>query len=82
MTEVNVKELDFADVVELFSDGYGTATVRNTTEDEVILDRPYIHTSDFICTGGVITYIGLEEVRLSKLDTRKVTLVRRGNVEK
>lgn len=57
-------ELKLTDQIRLFEDPYGWATVREITEEEVILTRPYIATADFSYTGGVMTYIGLEEVKL------------------
>jgi hypothetical protein len=62
---IKVRELKLADKVRLFDQAYGDATVKQIKEDCVILTRPYVQTADFSYTGGVITYIGIEEVTLS-----------------
>jgi hypothetical protein len=72
---VKASQLKLADKVQLFDGGYGTATVQQITEDTVTLVRPYIQTADFSCTVGVITYIGLEDVKLYIGDTREVELL-------
>ena len=67
MTPINLKahELKLADIVELFDDGYGTATVVQITESEIHFFRPYVHTADFSYTGGVIHTIGFEYCKYS-----------------
>jgi hypothetical protein len=46
---------------------FGTATVKNISKQEGSLNeyvtffRPYVHTSDFKTTAGVICYVGIEE---------------------
>lgn len=57
---VPMKNLKLGDRVELFEGAYGTATVIQIEDDKVTFYRPYIHTSDFSYTGGVIPYIGTE----------------------
>lgn len=65
------RELQLADVVQPDLDyGYNYLTVKQITASEVVLVRPFIHTADFSYTGGVLTYIGLEEVRVHLDDTR------------
>ncbi|HEX9804595.1 MAG TPA: hypothetical protein VGA67_02850 [Candidatus Dojkabacteria bacterium] len=78
MELLKVNELNLADVVDLELESYSFATVENITEDDVILKRPYIHTSDFSYTGGVIVYTGMEEVKLlKKYDSRLFKVVLR-----
>ena len=43
---------------------YHTATVIKITDTEVRVFRPYVHTSDFTYTGGIIPYTGIEEFGL------------------
>lgn len=75
---VRPDDLRLADVVELFDGEFSSAIVRQITADRVTLVRPYMAHDDFSYTGGVITYIGTEEVTLCVADTRTVTLLKRG----
>ena len=45
---------------------FNVAVVKNVTEDYVHLFRPYIHTSDFSSTAGVICYHGHEDFALHR----------------
>lgn len=47
---------------------YSDCTVIKIDETGVTVMRPYVHTSDFVYTGGVIGYIGIEQYTIS-LDT-------------
>lgn len=70
---VLVSELQLGDIITLF-EGYGAATVYRINPDSSRqVWRPYVTTSDFEYTGGVIPYIGLEDLALSP--TRTVTLL-------
>lgn len=77
--KVGIGTLSLGDIVQLFDDGYGTATVVQITDDEVHLFRPYVHTADFSYTGGVIPYIGTETVKLWRKDSRDIKLLRKGD---
>ena len=71
---IKVSELQLADVVSIFPDAsYSTATVKQIKDGYVTLFRPYVHTADFSYTGGVITYIGIEEFTIP-IDDRVVTV--------
>ena len=62
---VEIKDLKLGDVVNLDTQAYGHATVRKINEDgTVVVFRPYVHTEDFSYTGGVICYIGTENITL------------------
>lgn len=75
--KVKISELQLADVISMeMSEGYDTATVEQITEDNVKVIRPYVHTADFSCTSGVITYLGWETINLCYFD-REVILLRR-----
>ena len=69
-----IAELNYGDTVNLFEgmseDTYGHATVTQITDEEVVLTRPYLHTSDVIYTGGIISYMGWEVCRYRKDDLR------------
>lgn len=67
--EVRLCDLELGDVVELFEGPYGHATVKKITDDQVTFFRPYVHHDDFSYTGGVICYIGIEEVAFFKSDS-------------
>lgn len=58
-----VRELRLADVIELFEGPFGTGVVRQITDDEVIISRPYGVTGDFSYTGGVPYSTGIEECK-------------------
>ncbi len=64
MANVKVSTLELGDVVKLFDGAYSYGTVQQVTEHEVFIFRPYVHTADFSYTGGVMTYIGQETVRV------------------
>lgn len=63
--KVKVSDLKLGDVVQLFNDAYGTATVyRKDPQGNAQVWRPYVKTEDFAYSGGVIPYIGLEDFSL------------------
>jgi hypothetical protein len=77
---VKRSELQLADVIDPFPD-YGfdawqAAIVKQITETEIRLFRPYGATADFSYTGGVICYVGIEEYALPR-DDSAVLLIRR-----
>jgi hypothetical protein len=73
---VELKDLKLGDVVRLDLQAYGDATVRKINADgTVVVFRPYVHSEDFSYTGGVICYIGTEDVTLHGAP---VVLVKRG----
>ena len=75
--KVSVNTLGLGDVIKLFDDAYGYATVRQVFPDgNAQVWRPYVRTADFSYTGGVIPTIGLEDMRLWSGTT--VELVRKG----
>ena len=75
-TTVDGKDLRLGDVVRLYDDAYADATVKNVTNAVVTLFRPYVVTADFSYSGGVICYVGIEEIHTS-INTTFV-LVRKG----
>lgn len=63
-TLLKASDLQIGDIVRTSPDvpgPYRDATVFQIKDGRVHLVRPYIHTADFIYTGGVITYVGQEE---------------------
>lgn len=78
--KVSAKHLKVGDVVLAnFADPfYACQTVKQVTEDEVVFFRPYVQTSDFTTTGGVICYVGIEEYRVPRTGFQ-YELVRRGH---
>lgn len=74
---VTAEHLQLADVLKLGDYPFSYAVVKRITEDEVICFRPYATTADFSYTGGVIPYIGIEEVSLYKHDGREVEVIER-----
>jgi hypothetical protein len=79
--KVKASELALADVVKVFDDAYGYATVTQVTEDEVTLFRPYVHTSDFSYTGGVIPYVGVETTKVWRKGSTEFELLKKGAVK-
>jgi len=60
------------------NDGYSDSTVINITDKGVTLFRPYVQTSDFICTDGLIPYIGMEKYTV--LPDTQVTVLRESTI--
>jgi hypothetical protein len=68
---VNVDKLQISDRVRLNFMKHSTfnvAVVKQITDIEVILFRPYVHTSDCVYSSGVICYHGHEDIKLFKSD--------------
>ena len=72
--QVSASGLKLKDVVDLDFQ-YGYATVTNIKDGVITLFRPYVHTSDFSYTGGVIPYIGFEIITVSQHGIRSFMLV-------
>ena len=76
-TIVEHRELQLGDRVRLFEGAFNDATVINVTETVVTVFRPYVHTSNFSTTGGLIPYLGFEEFDLYRDSDKTVTLLYR-----
>lgn len=72
----DIISLDFADIV------YDVATVTQIEDGKVTLTRPYLQTSNFTCTSGVIPYLGWEEIIYSLSDARPLRRLRESDVVK
>lgn len=62
-------ELRLADTIDIGgmgSNGFTTAIVKQVTDTQVTLFRPYGATADFEYTGGVICYVGIEEYQIPR----------------
>jgi len=73
--KIKSKDLQLRDIIILYPDmPYCCCTVKNIKPIEnsehilITLFRPYIHTSDFSYTSGVICYIGFEEFTIIESD--------------
>ena len=77
-TLVPLASLGLGDVVRISGhNAFNDATVKRLNQDGTVqVVRPYIQTADFSYTGGVITYIGLEEFAMHGAD---VELIRKGD---
>lgn len=64
--KVRAALLRIGDKVQAFDGPFGSAIVTNVTETDVMLFRPYGTSEDFLCSGGVIPYIGIEQFSLSR----------------
>lgn len=63
---VNGSELEIGDRIDLeWTDGWSTAIVKNIDSNDVYneikLFRPYGTTAGFVCLGGTICYVGIEQ---------------------
>lgn len=78
---VKVNELKLRDTVSLNNPRnsepwpFMTATVYKVTQERVYLWRPYVSTSEFETTAGVIPYIGIEDLELWRGDSREIVLL-------
>lgn len=72
-TKIKARDLQLADVIEITTGGYRTATVKQIQDGYATLFRPYVHTDDFSYTGGVICYIGIETFQI-RMDESELTL--------
>jgi len=77
MQKVKYSDLKLRDIVDLESGDYSIATVIQITDRGIKFFRPYVMTSDFSYTAGVIPYIGFEEFHTEPYKDREITLVRR-----
>jgi len=93
-TTVKASTLQIGDIVRIAAgvdEGYSDCTVYQIEKRRsglgvlqremtiVHLVRPYVHTADFLCTAGVITYIGQENFQV--YDETEVYLMRRAHPE-
>ena len=69
-SNVTAVELRIGDVVDLFDGPWATAIVRKIEDNTVLFFRPYGTHADFICTGGVICYTGIENYSEMIADNR------------
>ncbi len=74
------------DRVNLFADQpgapFGWATVVDVDENYATVVRPYVHTSDFTTTSGLMSYLGQEICKLDRTSSRVHTVVFRTTVPK
>jgi hypothetical protein len=76
-TETPQPEIGLGDVVKCGEGAYMTATVCKVNEDGTVdLFRPYTHTADFSYTGGVICYVGIEDIKSA--NPARLTLIEKG----
>ncbi len=74
--ELGVRDLRLADVVTMKGavSVFAASVVKQITETEITLFRPYVHTDDFSYCGGVICYIGVENYKVG-LDSTALFMV-------
>ena len=73
--QVKIRDLKLADVVGLGEYPFSDAVVKQIKDGCVTVFRPYAITADFSYTGGVIPYIGIEEIIYYQSDDRGVELL-------
>jgi hypothetical protein len=82
--EVTIKELQIGDTIRVglnADHGYHDCTVYNVEHGTVYVVRPYVHVSDFVTSGGVITYLGEEKFSMSVDSSAMVRLLSRRDPE-
>ena len=73
LKRVKVADLRIRNVIRLFEGAYGIATVYRINEDKSVqVWRPYITTANFEYTGGVIPYIGLEDLAINGVEVELI----------
>lgn len=76
----HMQNVSLGDIVELScisTAPYRHCTVSKLNEDGTVnLFRPYVHTSDFSYTGGVICYVGIENI--DSVNPAHLTLIEKG----
>lgn len=81
METVRRLDLEIGDIVRLNgTEWYNDCTVYQVKDGNVHLVRPYVHCADFICTAGVITYLGEEKFSVPA-DATAITLLSSRNPE-
>jgi hypothetical protein len=60
--KIKFKDLQIGDIVSLGDFAFSHAMVKNRTETEVVMYRPYLARPSFTYTGGVITLTGHETI--------------------
>lgn len=73
-------ELRLGDVIKTFDGPWGTAIVKNVTEHEVELFRPYGHNADFSMTSGILCYVGIEQYKIPKDSKMQYEVYRRQEI--
>lgn len=77
--KIKIRDLQIGDIVALdFSGGFNHAMVKNKTEKEVILYRPYLARPTFTYTGGAIMLTGHETINYSIDSNTEFELVEKG----
>ena len=74
------KDMQLADVVQMvggFNEGWGASIVKQVTDQDVTIFRPYGHHANFSYTGGVICYVGIDEYNLRRDSSVEYELLRR-----
>jgi hypothetical protein len=75
---VQAKDLRLADVVQIKGFGpWNHAIVKQVTDTQVHLFRPYGSTADFSYTRGVICYVGIEEYSVPRNELEWTVLDRK-----
>lgn len=76
---IKLSDLSLGDTVRLGAEGFMDAVVRQIKDGKVRLFRPYVATADFVYTGGVIPYIGIEDFEMMVTDSATILRVRRAD---
>ena len=74
---ITPREMQLGDVIRNGDSPFSDSTVKQIKDNMITLFRPYVHTSDFSYVGGVITYIGIEEYKISVDSDREYQLIQR-----
>lgn len=78
MSEPKIGLGDVVNFRGIADEGYNTATVSQVYDDGTVdLFRPYVHTADFSYTGGVICYVGINNI--SRVNPERLILIRKSS---
>jgi hypothetical protein len=77
---IKVRDLRVGDLLKQFDGPFGTAMVKQVTEDSVVLHRPYGANGGFIYAGNqTICYTGVEETTFLKNSVQEFHVYTREN---
>lgn len=75
--KVEKPRIELGDVVSMNDGPFMDCTVCKVNEDGTVnLFRPYVHTADFSYTGGVICYVGIENI--NSVNPANLNLIQKG----
>ncbi len=83
ITKITPKQMQLGDTVRYqpFGSAWNVAIVKQITDKDVTLFRPYGTTADFSYTGGVICYVGMEQYTVPLCSSAEYELLGRRDLK-